>query len=185
MPNGTVISPNFGSRPFSEGDLMVRVGSEEINNAKTPQEALASLDAVIPFIELPDLAYGQDVKLNAPAILAINVGARYGVVGEPILLSPTEEWEGRLKNLTLEILDGDGKVLATGKGSNLLGNPLNVVLWIKDSLLAEGKQLKKGDLLSLGTITPMMPVQPNTSIRGRYTGLKLDEAVEVFVVFEE
>jgi 2-keto-4-pentenoate hydratase len=185
LPNGQIISPQFGSRPMSEGDLMVRVGSEEINNAKTPQEALASLDAVIPFIELPDLVYSQDVKLNGPAILAINVGARYGVVGEPILLSPTEEWEGRLKNLTLEILDADGKVLATGKGSNLLGNPLNVVLWIRDSLRAEGKQLKKGDLLSLGTITPLMPVKPNTSIRARYTGLKADETVEIFVVFEE
>jgi 2-keto-4-pentenoate hydratase len=185
LPNGQIISPQFGSRPMSEGDLMVRVGSEEINNAKTPQEALASLDAVIPFIELPDLVYSQDVKLNGPAILAINVGARYGVVGEPILLSPTEEWEGRLKNLTLEILDADGKVLATGKGSNLLGNPLNVVLWIRDSLRAEGKQLRKGDLLSLGTITPLMPVKPNTSIRARYTGLKADETVEIFVVFEE
>jgi 2-keto-4-pentenoate hydratase len=185
LPNGQIISPQFGSRPMSEGDLMVRVGSEEINNAKTPQEALASLDAVIPFIELPDLVYSPDVKLNGPAILAINVGARYGVVGEPILLSPTEEWEGRLKNLTLEILDADGKVLATGKGSNLLGNPLNVVLWIRDSLRAEGKQLRKGDLLSLGTITPLMPVKPNTSIRARYTGLKADETVEIFVVFEE
>jgi len=185
LPNGQIISPQFGSRPMSEGDLIVRVGSEEINNAKTPQEALASLDAVIPFIELPDLVYSPDVKLNAPAILAINVGARYGVVGEPILLSATEEWENRLKNLTLEIVDADGKVLGTGKGSNLLGNPLNVVLWIRDSLLAEGKELKKGDLLSLGTITPLMPVKPNTSIRARYSGLKSGETVEIFVVFEE
>lgn len=185
LPNGQRISPNFGSRPMSEGDLIVRVGSEDINNAKTPQEALASLDAVIPFIELPDLVYSQDVKLDAPAILAINVGARYGIVGEPIFLDSAAEWESRLNNLTLEILDADGKVLATGKGSNLLGNPLNVVLWIRDSLRAEGKQLKKGDLLSLGTITQLMPVKPNTSIRARYTGLKSDETVEIFVVFEE
>ena len=185
LPNGTVISPNFGSRPMTEGDLMVRVGSEEINNAKTPREALASLDAVIPFMELADLVYSEDVKLNAPAILAINVGARAGILGEPISLAATEEWEGRLNNFTLEILDKDGKVLATGKGSNLLGNPLNVVLWIRDSLRAEGKELKKGDLLSLGTITPLMPVKPNTSIRARYSGFKLDETVEIFVVFEE
>lgn len=184
LPNGRIISPQFGSRPFSEGDLIVRVGSEEINNAKTTTEALASLDAVVPFLELPDLVYSGEVKLDAPAILAINVGARYGIVGEAIPLAATEEWEGRLKNMTLEILDADGTVLATGKGSNLLGNPLNVVLWIKDSLLAEGKRLKKGDLLSLGTITSLMPVKPNTSIRARYTGLKPDETVEIFVVFE-
>lgn len=185
LPNGTVISAKFGSRPFSEGDLIVRVGSEEINNAKTSQEALASLDAVIPFIELPDLVYSREVKLDTPALVAINVGARYGVLGKAIPLQPTEEWENRLKNVTLEIWDENSKVLASGKGSNLLGNPLNVVLWIKDTLQAEGKQLKPGDLLSLGTITPLMPVKANTSIRARYTGLKPNETVEVSVEFAE
>lgn len=184
LESGAVISANFGSRPVSEGDLIVRVGSAEINNAKTPRETLAYLDVVIPFIELADLVYSQDVKLDAPALLAINVGARYGVLGNPIPLADTDEWENRLKNLRLEILDETGQVLASGNGSALLGHPLNVVLWIKDSLQAEGKQLKKGDLLSLGSITNFVAVKSNTTIRAKYVGLDSNETVEIFVKFE-
>jgi len=141
--NGSVISPKFGSRPIGEGDLIMRVGSTEINNAKTPRETLKYLDAVIPFIELGDLVYSQEIKLDAPALLAINVGARAGILGKPIPVADTDEWENRLKNLQIKILDENGKVLTSGNGSNLLGNPLNVVLWIKNSLQAEKKKKKK------------------------------------------
>ena len=182
--NGSVISHKFGSRPMGEGDLIMRVGSTEINNAKTPRETLKYLDAVIPFIELGDLVYSQDVKLDAPALLAINVGARAGILGKPIPVADTDEWENRLKSFRIEILDENGKVLASGNGSDLLGNPLNVVLWIKDSLQGEGKGLKKGDLLSLGSMTSFIPVQLNSTIRAKYIDLWPNQTVEIFVKFE-
>ena len=182
--NGSVISAKFGSRPIAEGDLIMRVGSAEINNAKTPRETLKYLDAVLPFIELGDLVYSQDVKLDAPALLAINVGARSGILGKPIPVSDTDEWENRLKSLRIEILDQNDKVLASGNGSSLLGNPLNVVLWIKDSLQAQGKELKKGDLLSLGSITSFIPVKSNSTIRAQYIDLEPDKTIEIFVKFE-
>lgn len=184
LENGAVVPANFGSRAIAEGDLIVRVGSDTINQAETPREILASLDAVIPFIELADLVYSEEVKLDASAIAAINVGARFGILGNPIPLAATEEWEKRLANLRLELLDESGNVLAAGKGSDLLGHPLNVVLWLKDSLAAEGQQLKKGDLLSLGTIAKPILVKPNTSLRARYIGLDPTGSVEIGVKFE-
>jgi len=184
LENGSVISAKVGSRPIGEGDLIMRVGSSEINNAKTPRETLKYLDAVIPFIELGDLVYSQDLKLDAPALLAINVGARTGILGKPISVADTDEWENRLKGLRIEMLDENGKVLASGNGSGLLGNPLNVVLWIKDSLQAEGKELKKGDLLSLGSMTSFVPVKSNSTIRARYLDLEPNKTVEIFVKFE-
>ncbi|MCX7965622.1 MAG: hypothetical protein N2596_03235, partial [Syntrophorhabdaceae bacterium] len=171
-------------RSMFEGDLLVRVGNDAINDATTPEEALKNLEAVIPFIELPDLVYDPNVKMNGPAIAAINVGARYGVMGDPIVLEATKEWMERLKNFTLQIYDGAGVLLTDGKGSALLGDPLTVVLWIKDSLLKEGKKLKKGDILSLGTIGRMMPVKPNTTIKAKYIDLDPKGPVEVTVIFK-
>ena len=128
--------------------------------------------------------YSQEIKLDAPALLAINVGARAGILGKPIPVSDTDEWENRLKNLQIKILDENGKVLTSGNGSNLLGNPLNVVLWIKNSLQAEGKELKKGDLLSLGSITSFIPITSNSTIRAQYIDLEPNNTVEIFVKFE-
>jgi len=184
LPSGSTVSANFGARPFYEGDLMVRVGSEAINNATTPQEALAALDAVIPFLELPDLVYAADAKLDGTALVAINVGARLGIMGEPIPLAATEEWVERLGNVRVVLRDSAGNELARGESRALLGHPLQVVLWLKDSLQASGQRLKKGDLLSLGTITPLMPVEPGSEIRAQYLGLDPQKTAKVSVKFE-
>lgn len=45
------------------------------------------------------------------------------------------------------------------------------VLWLKEDLRAAGIDLKPGDLLSLGTITPLTPVKEAMIIRARYEGL--------------
>ncbi len=180
LPSGATVDPNFGTFPLSEGDLMVRVGSEAINTASSRAEILAALDAVIPFIELPDRVYGNAKGLRAPALVAINAGARLGVMGEAIALEPTPDWEARLGQIHLDILDTQGTVLASGESNALLGHPLEAVRWLRDDLRAAGIQLKPGDLLSLGTMTPLVPVQPNSRIRARYTGLG-DEPLEVVV----
>jgi len=184
LKSGSAIPADFGTRPMSEGDLLVRVGDDGINNAKTHEATLQYIDAVIPFIELPDLVYGKDVKLNGPALVAINAGARYGVAGEPVAVKATPEWRNRLKTFTLQIFDEKGLLVTEGTGSSLLDDPLHVILWIKDSLAAEGKKLKKGDLLSLGSITKMIPVKSGSIIRAKYIGLDPDVPIEISVSFK-
>jgi 2-keto-4-pentenoate hydratase len=184
LKSGAEIEANYGFRPFAEGDLILRVGSAEINKARTQQETLKCIDAVLPFIELPDMPYAREVKLNGPAIAAVNVGARFGVTGSPIPLKASKEWMNRLKNFKLQIIDDKGTVLSEGQGTSLLGDPLNVVIWIRDSLKAEGKKLKKGDLLSLGSITKMLPIAPNTSLRAHYIDLNPKGPVDITVKFK-
>lgn len=184
LPSGTVLPADFGVRPLSEGDLILRVKDDGINDAKTAREALGHIDAAIPFIELPDLLYGKDIKINGPLLAAVNVAARYGVMGDPIPVEDTPDWFDRLASFKLDILDENGAVLATGEGKNVLDHPLNVTLWIKDSLKADGIRLKKGDLLSMGTITKLMPAKPDTTVKARYTGLDPKGPVEIEVRFK-
>ncbi len=66
------------------GDPVVRVSSEAINQARSLQDLMMSIDQLIPFIELPDLVVQAPGKLNGAAITAINVGARLGVPGTPL-----------------------------------------------------------------------------------------------------
>lgn len=183
LKSGSEVPANFGARPLSEGDLILRVGSAKINGAGTPEEALKYIDAAIPFIELPDLVFDKSVKINGIALVTVNVAARYGIMGKPIRVKATPEWNDRLKNFTLQILNEKDEVTIEGKGGNLLSHPLNVVLWIRDSLKAEGKKLKKGDLLSLGTITKLVPAKPGTVVKARYIGLDPKGPVDIYVRF--
>jgi len=184
LRSGSSIEANFGARPLYEGDLILRVGSEAVNAAKTPMEALAGIDAAIPFIELPARRIRSDVKINGTLLAAVNVAARYGIVGEPIPVQATPEWMERLKTFKCQIYDGTGAMLIEAPGSSLLDHPINVVLWIRDSLRADGIALKKGDLLSLGTITKLTPTAPNTVVKARYVGLDPKGPVEISVIFK-
>lgn len=136
-----------------------------------------------PFIELPDLVFDPQVKLDGPHLLAVNVAARLGVLGDPIPLPATAESVAKLAEMKIVVLDQTGAMLGGGKGTDVLDNPLNAVLWIAESLRADGKVLKNGNLLSLGSFSALLPPKPGTTVTVRYTGLSPAPA-EVKVTFE-
>ncbi len=148
LQSGATVPAKFGAIPFMESDLVVEVGSVAINSAVTPQQALASLRAVYPFIELPDRMFSSP-QVTAAAIMAGNVGARLGVLGAPIQVRQDAAFADALKNMTVRMVDASGKE-HVGKGSDILGDPMNAVLWLVSDLKKQGIALKPGDLLSLG-----------------------------------
>lgn len=184
LKTGSTITTNFGVRPLVEGDLIVRIASDNINKAQTPRDVLNNIDAVYPFLELPDILYSENLRPNAAHLVATNAGARYGVLGEPVLINDPLEWERRLEQIRVELVDAEGRAIVAGNSQMLLGNPLSVVLWLKDSLQAEGKRLKRGDLIALGSMTSLLPVKDNTTIRAKYLGLTA-EPIEISIGFKE
>ena len=151
--------------------------------AKTSLEALEGISVFRPFIELPDLVFDPQVKLDGPNLLAIDAGARLGVLGESVRLPATEESVKQLADMHIDVLDQTGARLGGGKGADVLDNPLNAVLWLAESLKAEGKSLKDGDLLSLGSFSALLPPKAGVTATVRYTGLSF-VPVEVSVRFE-
>lgn len=184
LDSGATVPAQFGARPMAEADLIVRVGGECINSATNQSTALACLDAVYPFIELPDLMYDEKLTLDAAAVLAVNVGARLGVLGKPIALQADPAWERRLGDFHLELRDANDRPIALSDGHALLGHPLQAVLWLRDALKARGQTLHKGQLLSLGALTPLVPIKPGMTLHARYTDLDPRGPVEVSVHFE-
>lgn len=179
LKNGAEVPAHFGARPIAEADLLVRVKDAGINEAKTIAEVWDHLEAVIPFIELPDLLVRKGDPLNAPVITAINVGARLGVMGAEI---PTERLAaGDLAAMQVHVFM-DGKEVLNAPGKAILGHPLNAVLWLVEDLKAHGKALKAGDLVSLGSFgKPLLP-KPGSEMRVVYEGLFGNQ--EVWVRFK-
>ena len=136
------------------------------------------IDQVIPFIELPDLVVQAPPKLNGAAIAAINVGARLGVVGAPIAVQRTPAFSDALRDMVV-VVKGDGVELDKGKGSDVLEHPLNAVTWLVQDLAREGLALKKGDLISLGSFSKLMPPKPGLDVEVIYQGLPGNPAVKV------
>lgn len=184
LPSGTIVPASFGSRPMLEGDLIVRVADARLNEAKTMEEALAALDAVYPFMELVDMVYGENVKLSANELLGVNVGARSGILGDAIPLGPQIDWIYQLGSFAVSLTNDAGDELASGQGTILLGHPLKAVLWLVEAVNARGGSLKKGDLLSLGSVTRLLPVEAGQTFTARYDGLAPEGPVRISVTFE-
>ena len=178
------VPDGLGAIPVIEADLVVRVGDPALIRAETREQALAGLDAVIPFLEVPDMTYAPGLALTPEALIAINVGARVGVLGEPIPLTDGEDWITRLGELRVTLAVA-GHGLIRGSGEALLGHPLDAVLWLVSALRAEGRPLLHGQLLSLGSLTAPFPLGDTKRVVLRYDGLRPDRPVSILVDFEE
>ncbi len=183
LQSGATVPAAFGARSLYEADMLVRVKSSKINHARTPMEVLESIDQVIPFIELPDLMVQAPPKLNGAGVTAINVGARLGVTGTPIAVPVTrgERYAmlDGLRDMQVSLTDGAGYLLGGGKGSDVLEHPLNAVVWLVGALQKEEITLKPGDLVSLGSFSPLLPPKPGLSVQANYQGLAGAQPVRV------
>lgn len=179
LQDGAKVPAKFGARPLFEADMVMEVKDAGINSAKTPLDALRYLSRIYPFIELPDLVVEDPAKITGPALVYANVGARLGVLGKPIDAVPTQAMVDALANMTVRLLDQDGKEIDSGKGAAILDQPLNAVLWLAADLKRSGLALKKGDLLSLGSFSRLLPPKPGTGAKAVYEGLPGNPSVSV------
>ena len=175
LTSPATVPAQFGARPVFEADLLVRVKDARINQASTPEQVLASVDQIVPFIELPDLMVQKPAELNGNALAAINVGARLGVMGAPIAVPSDAAQQAitsqQLQTMRVVLRDQSGKTLAEGKGSDILGHPLNAVVWLANALKAEGKALQPGQYVSLGSFSPLLPPKAGLGVSLHYEGL--------------
>lgn len=158
-PDGVQLRRPLGAHPAIEGDLLVRVASRRINQARTPAEVLPTLAGWLPFLELVDLPFPADHRLTATELVAVNCATRGGVAGALVPMAGQDP--GQLRELQV-VLSKGGHEVATGRGRALMEDPLRAVLWLRDALRRQGVGLKPGDLLSLGSMTAMQPLTAGT-----------------------
>ena len=179
--SGAEIEARFAAVPVLEADMLMRIGMGGVETALNDHAALIRhVDQVIPFIELPDLVYAPDHRPSLGDLLAINVGARLGVVGKPIAVTPSADFIAALGRMSVS-LHQDGREVSRAPGAAILGHPLNALAWIARDLARDGRPLRAGDIISLGSFSPPQPVVAGQAWAARYEGL--GEAQEVLVRF--
>jgi 2-keto-4-pentenoate hydratase len=64
--------------------------------------------------------------------------------------------------------DVDGTLVASGDGSLVLGHPLAALLWLAEALAAQGRALKKDDIVITGSCTGIAPITPGQRVEARF-----------------
>jgi 2-oxo-hept-3-ene-1,7-dioate hydratase len=161
---GEALQKQFAiDRPASgvlfESMLLVVVKDSGIMEATTELEAAEHLASVHAFMELPALQFAEGEKITGIAATAVNLVATRMVEGPPVAVQPTPEFVRALAEMETVFTDETGAVLQSAPGSNLLGNPLKVVLWLVDEMKRRGTPLQAGDRLSLGAPGKLFPLK--------------------------
>ncbi len=161
-----VLPAQFGARPVYQPSLIIEVSDPRFAEAKTVQDALAYVDSVTPFIELPDLM--MEGPLSDNAYLSINLGFKGGVLGQEIKVNENSRRliGEQLTRMVVVVTENDQEVARTP-----LGHPMEAALALARALKKEGIQLKRGDFLCLGGFSPPKTPQSGLKLNVRYEGL--------------
>ncbi len=117
-----------------------------IRNEPTDVEELKSyVREVRPIVELPNIDYAGD-EITAADLIGSNVAAHTVIVGRPKALDLVD-----LNELEVSLERG-GEVVATGKGSDAMGDQWEALLWLVRNRLREGYEVNRNDLLITGAL---------------------------------
>lgn len=151
-----------------EPEIGFRIG-QTVPHSTTPyttESIRPFIDAIFPTIEIVNPSYDDFGVVGAPALIADNAVWGVSIIGELIT-----EWHEIDPAAVAVKLFVDDALVEEGIGANALGNPLNVVAWLANTLQARGKALSAGMLISTGTTTNVYSAEAGNSIRAEYAGL--------------
>jgi 2-keto-4-pentenoate hydratase len=116
----------------------------------TRSDVMDCVEAVIPTIEIVQNRYGDYLSRGLGTLVADDFFHKACVLGTPVAYQPDmklEEIVGRI------IVNGD--TLHTGSGAEVLGHPLEALVWLANALAVQGGMLEAGQIVSSGSITPV------------------------------
>ncbi len=148
-------------KPSVECEIAVRLG-QDLPGRGAPHSHARLRDAVaacMASIELCDDRYPEREQMNVPTLVAddfYNVGA--------VLGTEVSGWQ----DLDLEALHGgmciNGTETGRGRGGDIMDHPLNALAWLADLRAREGRPLRAGEFVTLGSITRSHPVAPGDRV---------------------
>jgi 2-keto-4-pentenoate hydratase len=160
-PSGNVFAPGDLIAPGFENEVCMHLG-RDLSGVVSLQEARAAIDVVYPSLEIIETR-GPFTEQIALA-LADNAQQKTVILGPPAPLpaDPT----------TIEAkVSINGRLVATGTGDAVLGNPLNSIVWLAGKLGAYGRGLKAGEIVMTGSLTRQFPIAPGDVIETVFSGL--------------
>lgn len=99
-----------------------------------------------------------------PGILADGSASGRYVFGDEI-----PDWRGRIAAMEV-VLEVDGAPRRTGRGADVMGDPLAPLLWLANERRRWGDGLRAGEMISTGSTTGMFPVRAGQSVRAVFGG---------------
>lgn len=136
-----------------EAEVAVRLAADLDGTGELARaELLDAIETIFPAIEIADSRYHGWAQASAAAIYA-----DLGYAGAWVRGTPCPRWR-EIDLVALPVsLALDGQAVRQGDGTNVLGDPLHALALAAPELARQGRPLRAGDWVSMGSCTAPFP----------------------------
>ena len=75
-----------------------------------------------------------------------------------------------MDNIGLNIFK-NGKLIKTATSAEVMGNPINSIVWLANKMIELGEYLKAGDLILSGSFTPVFDLNKEDYYEAHFAGV--------------
>lgn len=147
-------------RPGVECEIAVTLGADLAPGATplTLEEAAGAVRSAHASLELVDDRWTDFRAVSTPSLAAENFFGAGCVLGPPREIDPIglDRLRGRMRV--------DGEEVGAGVGADILGHPLNALVWLAGLQAAAGRPLKAGDIVTLGSVVEVQWLKPRARV---------------------
>ena len=179
--SGPLAGPVFASRVHANGASLTLAGNrmrvaecevvfafgQAIDPRPEPwtrQEALAMVGWVMPGIEVPDSRFVQFEKAGQAQLIADCACCHEMVLGTPL---PPQGRLDELAQLRVQAQMSDGRRFE-GVGSNVLGDPVEALLWFFNEMSSVGQRIEVDQFLTTGACVTPIPIAPGQTVQADF-----------------
>jgi 2-keto-4-pentenoate hydratase len=161
-PAGATVVLGSNRMRVAECEIVFHVGRALPPRAQayTRDEVMAALEGVGPGIEVPDSRFLHFEQAGEAQLIADCACANDMVLGAELLV---DERVNRLHELHVHAQVSDGRRLE-GVGSNVLGDPVEALVWLVNELAAQGQAIEAGHFVTTGACVAPIPVEPGQRV---------------------
>jgi 2-keto-4-pentenoate hydratase len=139
-------------KPGVECEIAFRLG-EDLLPASSPytiDHVAAHMGAVIPAMEIVENRYGDFRNCSIALLTADDFFHKACVLGDPVT-----DWRGIGLPEVVGMTSVQRRQVETGQGREVLGHPLEAVVWLANKLAERNLGLKAGQIVMTGSMTPV------------------------------
>tara|TARA_R110002096_G_scaffold124357_1_gene268980 strand:- start:714 stop:1496 length:783 start_codon:yes stop_codon:yes gene_type:complete len=140
--------------PIVESEYAFRMSADLPPKAGpyTRTEVEAAVGSLIVGFEIPGRRLGDNHSLGALGSISDHGGTGRYVIGHEFT-----DWKGKDCADTEVVLTYSGEEKGRGKGAAMMGHPLEALTWFANYLSARGITLEKGQFVTTGSATGVIP----------------------------
>jgi 2-keto-4-pentenoate hydratase len=126
-------------------------------------EVIAATASLHPAIEISDSRFTDWAKAGAPSLIADN-----GNEGQVIFGAAVDDWRGLDLPGHRAAMIVNGETVAEGSGANVLGDPVEALVWLANDQRQRGDGLRAGQAVITGSCTGVNMAEAGDKARAEF-----------------